>query len=141
LGLSTSGGRTGGVCALPVGDCGPATPRFLTGARHPPLTVGEALHTMKYGKNPSIEIASFRFTFSTGELSSRCLCAAMANFGHGRRRAGLARRYAGWSGGDDARPPLDHARAIGIRPGDTDSDVFDLSRRFGIVGIGLDLGC
>jgi hypothetical protein len=39
------------------------------------------------------------------------------------------------------RAPLDRARAIGIRPGDTDSDTFDLSRRIGIVGIGLDLGC
>jgi hypothetical protein len=36
LGLGTSGGRTGGVCALPVGDCGPATPRFLAVVGRPP---------------------------------------------------------------------------------------------------------
>ena len=47
----------------------------------PPLTVGGALHTVKSGKEPSIEIALFRFRCSTRELASGCLCAEMANSG------------------------------------------------------------
>jgi hypothetical protein len=49
--------------------------------RSSPLTVGGALHTVKSGKEPSIEIALFRFTCSTRELASGCLCAEMANSG------------------------------------------------------------
>jgi hypothetical protein len=54
---------------------------FLAAVVDPPLAVGGALHSVKSGKEPSIEIPLFRFTCSTRELASGCLCVEMANSG------------------------------------------------------------
>jgi hypothetical protein len=60
----------------------------------PHTVVAEDLHTAKSGKEPSIEIALFRFTFSTRELAPGCLCAEMANSGHLSAAGGVG--AAGW---------------------------------------------
>ena len=113
----------GGDCAWRRGadrgvywrDWRPHRPEFLTGTRHPPLTAGKALHTVKYGKNPSIEIASFRSTFSSEELASGCLCAAMTNSGERAAVGEFLRGRAPVSGVEERLWLLDLAYAALIR--------------------------
>ena len=104
----------------------------------PHTVVAEDLHTVKSGKEPSIEIALFRFTFSTRELAPGCLCAEMANSGQLPAVGGAAPPRSGpwvgegfgavdlkWmarieSGEGDNTGSLDDLRTIGIRASRTD---------------------
>ena len=49
----------------------------------PHTVVAEDLHTVKSGKEPSIEITLFRFMCSTRESAPRCLCTEMTYSSHG----------------------------------------------------------